>query len=59
MFLGICGVFLSLFSLDKQIYNQSGLLDGNCVGSLLGVVLGVIIGISVVKPDDDKLGCSL
>ena len=35
----------------KNIYNQEGLLDGDCVVYLLGFVLGVIIGISVGKPD--------
>ena len=43
--------------LVKQIENQEGFLDGDCVGYLLGVVLGVSVGHSVGKPDSGKLCC--
>ena len=55
--LGLCYVFLLVFSLRKKLENRESLLDGDCVGYLLGVLLGVIISISVVKPDGDTVGC--
>ena len=54
---GIFDGLLLEFALGKNIENQEGLLDGDCVGSLLGVVICVTIGISVGKPDGDKVGC--
>ena len=47
----VTGVVFGVKNLDNQ-----EVLNVDCIVSLLCAVIGIIIGISVVKPDNDKVG---